>query len=78
LRNSSAIGFRLKVLKQPEWMRVRAGEIVAQRITGVFVDISKEAPKGTQQVALELEIANLHIAPDRNVRATLPFTVTVR
>lgn len=78
LRNSSAIGFRLKVLKQPEWMRVRAGEIVAQRITGVFVDISKEAPKGTQQVALELEITNLHIAPDRNVRTTLPFTVTVK
>jgi hypothetical protein len=78
LRNSSAIGFRLKVLKQPEWMRVRAGEIVAQRISGVFVDISKEAPKGTHQVALELEIANLHVAPDRNVRTTLPFTVTVK
>jgi hypothetical protein len=78
LRNSSAIGFRLKVLKQPEWMRVRAGEIAPQSITGVFVDISKEAPKGTHQVALELEITNLHVAPDRNVTVTLPLTVTVK
>ncbi len=78
LRNSSAIPFRLKVLKQPEWMSVRGGEIAAQRISGVFVNISKEAPKGTHQVALELEITNLHVAPDRNAAVTLPFTVTVQ
>jgi hypothetical protein len=59
-------------------MRVLAGEVVPQCITGFFVDISKEAPKGTHQVALELEIANLHVAVDRNATVTLPFTVTVR
>lgn len=78
LRNSSAIPYRMKVLKQPGWMRVRTGEIAPQRITGVFIDISKDAPKGAQQVVLELEIANLHTAPEKNVTVTLPFTLTVK
>jgi 3',5'-nucleoside bisphosphate phosphatase len=78
LRNSSAIPYRVKVLKQPDWMRVRAGEIAPQRITGVFVDISKDAPKGTHQVALELEVTNLHTAPKKNVTVVLPCTVAVR
>ncbi|MCE5306969.1 MAG: hypothetical protein LLG20_04960 [Acidobacteriales bacterium] len=78
LRNSSAIPFEMKVLKQPEWMRVRAREVAPQRITGVFVDILKDAPKGTHEVELELEITNLHTAPHKNVTVTLPFTATVK
>jgi hypothetical protein len=29
-------------------------------------------------VALEMEITNLHVAPEKNVTVTLPFTVTVK
>ncbi len=78
LRNWSAIPFRVKVLKQPAWMSVRAGEVLPRCITGVVAGISKDAPKGTHEVKLELEIANLHVGPDKNVTVTMPLTVTVR
>jgi len=77
LRNLSAVPFRVKILRQPEWLGLRGGEIAAQHITAWPAGVSKQAPKGEHQVTLEVEITNLHVAPEKNVTAALPLHITV-
>jgi hypothetical protein len=77
LANQSAIGFNFEVLQTPVWLTVRDGTIDAEGIATIRIAIEKNTPAGTHNVDLELEITNLHTAPDRNLTVTIPLQVQV-
>jgi hypothetical protein len=77
LANQSAIVFDFKVLQSPEWLTVGGNRIDAESIADVRIAITKDAPAGKHSVDLELEITNLHTAPDRNLTVTIPLQVHV-
>jgi hypothetical protein len=76
-RNRSAIPFKVRVKSAPEWLRVRAGDIPGERTAGFFVNAAKGAPAGIQDVAIEFEVTNLHIEPERNLVVKVPVTVAI-
>ena len=77
LANRSAIAFDFKALRSPEWLNVLEGRIKGQSIAGVSVSIDGNVPAGEYNVDLELEITNLHTAPDQNLAVTIPTQVHV-
>ncbi|MBI4877512.1 MAG: histidinol-phosphatase [Acidobacteria bacterium] len=76
-RNRSAIPFQLRLRAAPAWLRVRLGDIAPEKTSGFFVEAAKDAPAGIQNVAIEIEIANLHAEPGRNLVMKVPVTVVV-
>jgi hypothetical protein len=78
LHNLSAFPFRLRVVKSPPWLQVRATDLVEEQITGLRVEIAKDAPAGPRTADVELEITNLHPAPDRNLQVTVPLKVDLK
>ncbi|MFN7992447.1 MAG: PHP domain-containing protein [Bryobacteraceae bacterium] len=78
IRNRSAIPFRLRVADTPKWLLTGAGELPAERVAEISLALAKDAPAGTQQVVLELEVLNLHVSPNRNLIVRIPLNVAVR
>jgi hypothetical protein len=76
-RNRSAIPFQVRVKSAPAWLRVSARDIPAERTAGFFVNAAKDAPAGIQDVAVEFEVTNLHVEPERNLVVKVPVTVAV-
>jgi hypothetical protein len=78
LRNDSALPFRLQVRQGPAWLRaVRGAELRAQSVAGLPLAIAKEAPAGSHEAELALEVSNFHIGPGRQLTVRLPVRVTV-
>jgi len=77
LRNTSAIPFRIQVRQSPPWVRASGGELRAESILGIPLNIAKDAPAGLNRVSLELEITNVHTGPDRNLVVRLPLRIEV-
>ena len=71
LRNHSAIPFDLRAGKGPAWLRVTPVELPAERIAGLWLQVAANAPTGPQRVEIELEVANLHTEPARNLTVRL-------
>jgi hypothetical protein len=78
ISNSSAIPFRWRVTKAPEWLRFPGrGAVEARSLTGLPVSIARDAPAGRHEVAVELELTNFHVAPGQNLQVKLPLVVEV-
>jgi 3',5'-nucleoside bisphosphate phosphatase len=78
VRNTSAIPMRAIVRRAPEWLIFTGStSIAAEGVTLLRPAITGAAPTGEHHVDLELEIANLHTAPSRNLMVTLPLTIHV-
>lgn len=78
VHNTSAIPFRLRVAKAPEWLTLRVGDVPGERIASFAVSLAKTAPEGTTAAPVELEITNFHVAPGRNLSVTLPLSISVK
>jgi hypothetical protein len=83
LQNRSAIPFRLRITETPSWLMADLGEtgvgdVPPERTAEIGMAVGKDAPEGIHQVDLQLEVQNLHAAPDRNLTVRLPVTVEVR
>jgi hypothetical protein len=76
-RNRSAIPFTVKVKSAPAWLRIDARNIPPERTAGFFVNAAKDAPAGLRDVAIELEVTNLHVEPERNLVVKVPVSVAV-
>jgi len=77
VQNASAIPFRLRRRSSPPWLPLEAVTLQARATSLVYLPIARDAPAGRQQVALELEVANLHIGPGRELGVTLPLEITI-
>jgi 3',5'-nucleoside bisphosphate phosphatase len=77
LRNRSAIPFQARVVKSPEWLTGRAATIHPESVSTLILSIPKDTVLKPGSVELELELTNLHCAPDRNLVVRLPLTVHV-
>jgi hypothetical protein len=77
LANSSAIPFRYRVTGKPEWLTLRNGEVEARGVLGAALGITRQAPAGRQNVEIELELTNLHVAPGQNLQVRLPLVIDV-
>ncbi len=77
IANSSAIPFRWRVTKAPEWLRLPGGAVEARSIAGLLVSITKDAPAGRQKVEVDLELTNFHVAPGKNLQVRLPLVIEV-
>jgi len=78
LRNRSAIPFRLRVIRSPTWARAEPATVAAAATSLFDIRVAREAPAGTHDVVLELEVSNLNVAPGRKLVVHLPVPVTVR
>jgi hypothetical protein len=78
LRNTSAIPFRLRVRKSPAWLRAEPTTAQAEATSRLDLRLAREAPVGTREAVLELEVANLHTAPGHTLLVSLPVPMTVR
>lgn len=76
-RNGSAIPFRLRPRSGPPWLRLDAATIPPRATSLLYVPVAADAPLGTERVALEVEVTNLHTAPGRELRATLQLEIAV-
>lgn len=77
-RNDSAIPFRIQVRQAPAWLRaVRGGELRGQMAGALPLSIAKDAPAGTHEVALGIEVTNFHTGPGRLLTVRVPVRVTV-
>ena len=75
--NVSAIPFRLRPRPSPAWLSLEA-VTVQPRVTSLLsLRISRDAPAGRHQVALQVEVTNLHTAPGQELVVTLPLDITV-
>ncbi len=77
LANSSAIPFKYRVTRAPGWLSMRGGEVEARGVLGAALTITREAPAGRQNVEIELELTNFHIAPGQNLQVRLPLVIEV-
>jgi hypothetical protein len=78
IRNSSAIPMRLEIRRAPEWLLLPGLiRLDARTVTALRPTITAAAPAGTHRIELEAEVLNLHVAPERNLRATVPLTVQI-
>jgi len=77
LRNASAIPLGIVVRGTAPWLYAGSAKIPAEQMALVNLAITRDAPGGERVVQLELEITNLHVAPGRNLRVTVPLTVEV-
>ena len=75
LRNSSAIPMRIALRGGPEWLLLPApAEIPAESVTVLRPLATPAAPQGESALELTFEVMNLHTAPGRNLRITMPLT----
>ncbi len=77
LRNQSAMPFKIRVRKAPEWLQARGVEVRAEATGGLQMQIARTAPAGVNTAELELEITNFHIGPGRNLMVRLPVRIEV-
>jgi hypothetical protein len=77
LENTSAIPFRIRVAKAPEWLSVRAGDLQEEKATRIIATVAKNAPAGTHVAEVELELTNIHVEPGQNLKVRLPLSITV-
>lgn len=78
VQNRSAIPFRLRIVKTPAWLLAGAHDVPPERTGEIGMAVGKDAPAGTHRIEIQLEVVNLHAAPDRNLVVTLPLTVEVQ
>jgi hypothetical protein len=78
LQNRSAIPFRVKVVKSPDWLTVQTWNLSEEKTTGFVLSADKNAPTGKTAAKIELEITNLHIGAGRNLTVTLPVTFDLK
>jgi 3',5'-nucleoside bisphosphate phosphatase len=76
-RNPSAIPFEVKVLKAPEWFRARTATVHPESVSLLVTMIGRNAPVGAQNVEVELEVTNVHVAPGRNLVVRLPLSIQI-
>lgn len=78
LSRRPAIPMRIAVRRAPDWL-ILAGTIQldAQGVAFLRPAVTADAPAGEHRIDLQLEVLNLHVAPDRNLTAALPLTVQV-
>ncbi len=77
LENTTAIPFRMRVAKTPEWLTMRGGELPGEKAIRLTATVSRDAPPGKHMAEVELELTNVHVEPGRNVAVKLPLTITV-
>lgn len=78
LLNDSALPFHLQPRQAPAWLRVaRGAELRGQSAAGLMLNLAKDAPLGTHDVELGLEVANFHTAPGRTLTVRVPLRVAV-
>ena len=77
LHNTSALPFRLKLVKAPAWLRSGNPGVAPEAVTGVVLTFAKDAPAGLHRVELEYEVTNFHTGPGRNLMVTLPVNVRI-
>lgn len=79
LRNESAFPFRLHIGKGPDWLLGVQGDVLlpGQRAIDGPLAAALDAPAGRQQVQIEMEIRNFHVAPGRNLTVRLPLSLVV-
>lgn len=78
LRNDSAIPFQLRVRQSPSWLRAaRPLELRGETAGNLSLALGKDAPAGTYNVELEIEVSNFHVGPGRQLAVRLPLRVTV-
>jgi hypothetical protein len=69
----------LRVRESPAWMAPPDPiRLEAQTETLVSVPLERSAPVGRHEVALVVEVTNLHSAPGRNLSARLPIALELR
>ena len=77
LVNSSALPFEVRVTSAPAWLKAPGANIRPESTAGLALAVAKNAPAGKQNVKLELEVANFHVGPGRNLTVKLPLAITV-
>ncbi len=75
--NRSAVPYRIVLRRQPSWLRISSAELRPERITAVQLSITDKAPVGEHAIEAELEITNLHVAPDRNLFVKIPLRIGI-
>lgn len=80
LRNDSAIPFRLRIGKGPDWLLGLHGDVLlpGQSAIAGGLRAAENAPAGRQQIEIELEITNFHVAPGKNLTVRLPLSLVLR
>ena len=77
--NSSAIAMTLRVRETPPWMvPPESIELAAQTETLVSVPLERSAPVGRHEVALVVDVTNLHPAPGRPLTVRVPISLEIR
>jgi 3',5'-nucleoside bisphosphate phosphatase len=74
-RNRSAIPMEVKVRAAPDWLVIAPTTLAAEAVTTVRPAVTESAPTDEQRVEVQLDVVNLHTAPDRSLVVTLPLTV---
>ena len=77
LRNHSAIPFRVRVQKAPDWLLMGGAELAAESIVPLGISVAKTAPAGSHHVEVELEITNLHPGPGRTLTVRMPLDANI-
>jgi hypothetical protein len=78
VRNTSAIPMQVAVQSAPEWLVLwGTTTIEAQALSILRPAVTAAAPEGEHRIELRLEVLNLHVAPGRNLVATVPLTVQI-
>jgi hypothetical protein len=77
LMNSSAIPFRYRVTRAPDWLRMSNGEVASRGMTGAAISLQRGAAAGRHNVEIELELTNFHTGPGQNLQVRLPLVVDV-
>ena len=72
--NSSAIAMRVRIRQPPEWMRGGGGLIPPQGDLALAIGLEKSAPS---EFTIELDVLNLHTAPDRTLVVRVPLRTEV-
>jgi hypothetical protein len=76
--NTSAISMTLRVREAPSWIAPPESiRIDAQTEILVSVPLERSAPRGRHDVALVVEVTNLHTAPDRHLMVRLPVPLEI-
>jgi hypothetical protein len=79
VRNDSALPFKIRFCRTPEWLRGLRGEgtLKPQSMMAGGMAAARGAPSGAQKVEIGMEITNFHVAPGRNLMVTLPLELNV-
>jgi hypothetical protein len=78
VRNRSAIPFEIRIVNCPTWLYCGGSGIGPQRTGLLQAKPATDLPAGVHTVEMELEVTNLHTAPNENLRVRLPVEVEIR